>query len=173
MRSLLVALFAVVISLPLLAQCGFRVDPVAESNWYSEEGWPTPGMDQRQWIPVNITMDEKPQPLHEGFTVSAIALPHNSHATFPGTLFDEGGVHKKLRSQTMLLFALYRWSFNGKPYAYSYQLAPTDVACSFTMDLIDDRGDGKFRKLTLPGHVVLPRRMDPPPLPKWTSGPAA
>jgi hypothetical protein len=58
---------------------------------------------------------------------------------------------------------------NGTPYAYSYELGPYDVACLSSVDIIDDRGDGKFRLMTSPGHMLMvapDRTPEPPPIPE-------
>jgi hypothetical protein len=59
---------------------------------------------------------------------------------------------------------------NGTPYAYSYELWP-DVACDANVDIIDDRGDGKFRLMTAPGHLIMGKDPTPPPVPAWLSKP--
>jgi hypothetical protein len=60
---------------------------------------------------------------------------------------------------------------NGKPYAYSYHLLPYDIACDATVDIIDDRGDGKFILMTSPGHPIITQDPVPPSVPEWLERP--
>jgi hypothetical protein len=67
-----------------------------------------------------------------------------------------------------------RWEMNGTPYAYSYELGQHDVACFASVDIIDDRGDGKFRLMTSPGHTLMVSpgsTPEPPSVPEWLQKP--
>lgn len=120
------------------------------------------------FVPVKVKVEGKQPHWPEGITVSATANPFSAH--FPEAVFDENGTTKKMVARTIGVKVIYRWEINGKPYAYSYTLFPSDVRCFFTVDFIDDRGDGVFRRMTLPGHASV--TLGPPPsLPQWVRMP--
>jgi len=120
---------------------------------------------------LNVTINGKPNVWPEGITVSVILHNDNYRVRFPEAIFDEDGIHKKMLSRVFLLKQLLRWEMNGKPYAYTYYLWPYDVACDATVDIIDDKGDGKFRLMTSPGHPIVTQNPVPPPVPEWLKEP--
>ena len=103
--------------------------------------------------------------------MSAAVFKDRYHVTFPEAVFEENGKRMKMGVRSFGLHYLVRWEFQGKPYAYSYLLLPDDVACSFTVDIVDDKGDGVFRSLVTPGHFIFDRDPQPPPLPSWAVKP--
>jgi hypothetical protein len=169
------ALGTMVIAIPTPAQCGFQSRPIAGFSWYRSEGWPTPGVRDakiiaplaidRSGIPlvVNGRRDDWP----EGLTVSRVRPKHDYHFVFPSVDFEENGQHRQMQSASFSLVALLRWEMGGQPYAYTYTILSDTVACGFSMELIDDIGDGKFRVLKSPDRVTFSF----PPLPAWTSKP--
>jgi hypothetical protein len=166
--------------LPAFAQCGLAVVPAAETRWYRSDGWAIPGLEDAKFRPLHQMVDGKQKDSHwaNGITVSAY-MPDDNHRqlTIPGAVFDESGSSKKLLEQSAYLYWIFRWEVQGKPYAYSYNVGSTRIACSFTFDLVDDRGDGKFRLLISPGNSVMNRLPgsdpEPPPLPTWATNPSS
>jgi hypothetical protein len=168
--------FAVVVGccwlLPSSAQCGFAIVPAADVSWYRDAGWETPGVsDAKSIAKVNLTINGKPHVWPNEITVSAVVHDEGYEVSFPEAAFDDNGAHKKMLSRNFLLKQLLRWEMNGKPYAYSYYLWPHDVACMAAIDIIDDKGDGKFRLMTPAGHVITSRDPMPPPVPEWLNRP--
>ena len=159
------------------AQCGFAIVPAADTHWYREQGWPIPGLsDAKGFAKIHRTVDGKPKDwvFPEGITVSWVAHPDNYHVQFPDAIFDDNGSQKRMLARSFKLYQMVRWEMNGTPYAYSYELGPHDVACMATVDIIDDRGDGKFRLMASPGHTltVAPGHDPvPPPVPEWLQKP--
>jgi hypothetical protein len=116
---------------------------------------------------VNLNVDGAPQAWPDGVTVSMIQHDGKYEVRFPAAVFDDNGTRRKMLAGRFQLEWLLRWEINGKPYAYSYELWPLDVACDSTIDIIDDRGDEKFRLMTSPGHLIVSRHPTPPPIPEW------
>jgi hypothetical protein len=166
--------------LPAFAQCGLAVVPAAETKWYRSEGWAIPGLEGAKFRPLHQVVDGKQIVWHwaDDVTVSAF-LPDDNHRhlTIPGAVFDDSGSSKKLLEQSAYLYWIFRWEFQGRPYAYSYDLGSEHTGCGFSFDLIDDRGDGKFRLMAAPGHSVMDHEPgadpEPPPLPVWAAKPAS
>jgi len=170
------AIFAALIAClyPLLssAQCGFAVEPVESVHWYREQGWQLPGLDDAKRIgPLNVSINGQAKVWPEGITVSIVLHDDGYRVRFPEAIFEDDGTQKKMLPRSFELKQLVRWEMRGKPYAYSYYLWPLDVACMATVDIIDDRGDGKFRLMASPGHTVLGRDMAPPSVPEWLNKP--
>jgi hypothetical protein len=158
--------------LPASAQCGFAIVPAADVSWYRDAGWATPGVaDAKSIAKVNLIINGKPYVWPDGITVSAIVHDHDYRVSFPESIFDENGAHKKMISNTFQLGRLLRWEMNGKVYAYSYVLLPLDVACMATIDIVDDKGDGEFRLMTPVGHAFMGGNPTPPPVPEWLNKP--
>ena len=110
----------------------------------------------------------------KGITVTWVAHDPNYDVRFPEALFEEDGKPKRMLQRRFKLYSMFRWEMNGRTYAYSYSLGPYDVACAASVDIIDDRGDGKFRLMTSPGHSLLgsqSRSPDPPQVPDWLGKP--
>ena len=162
---------------PCAGQCGFAIVPAADTHWYREQGWPIPGLsDAKGFANVHRTIDGKPNDWvwPEGITVSWVAHDDGYKVQFPKALFDDNGSRKRMLPRRFLLYQMLRWKMNGIPYAYSYLLGPEDVACTASIDIIDDRGDGKFRLMTPSGHtLIVPpgRNPEPPPVPDWLKKP--
>jgi len=158
-------------SVPCVAQCGFAIVPAADKNWHRSEGWPIPGLsDAKGFAVVHRTVDGKPKDWvwPEGISVTFVAHDRGYSVQFPDAIFEEDGVQKRMLPRRFLLYSMWRWEMNGTPYAYSYELGPYDVACTASIDIVDDRGDGKFRLMTSPGHnLMVPpgRTPEPPPVP--------
>jgi hypothetical protein len=154
------------------AQCGFAITPAANIKWYRENGWETPGVaDAKSIAKFNVTINGKPKVWPDGITVSVIEHEKDYRVSFPEAIFNDEGIQKKMLSRTFHLVQLLRWEMNGKPYAYSYYLLPYDVACDSSIDIVDDKGDGKFRLITSPGHPVVSINPLPPPVPGWLMTP--
>ena len=163
------------------AQCGFHIEPAAESGWFRAEGWTTPGVADAKWARVvRKTADGKEQSvgLPAGISVSMAVHDHGPNhgydVWFPDSLFSTEGIEKRLKAARFLLYELVRWEMDGKVYAYSYLLGPYDVACTASVDLIDDKGDGKFRWMVPGGHTLIvppPNHPEPPPVPEWVKKP--
>jgi hypothetical protein len=156
------------------AQCGFAIQPAADVKWYRDAGWQIPGLaDAKSIQKINLTINDKPFIWPDGITVSMIMHEGKYDVRFPAAIFDDNGVHKKMLPRRFGLSQLLRWEMNGTPYAYSYELLPHDVLCSSSVDIIDDKGDGKFRLMTSPGHTFLginplaKTPPSPPPVPEW------
>jgi hypothetical protein len=164
---------------PCVAQCGFAIVPAANQKWYRNEGWPIPGLsDAKGFAEMNRTIDDKPK--HwvwpEGISATWVAHDRGYDVQFPDAIFDQDGSRKRMLPRSFRLFQMVRWEMNGTPYAYSYELGPYDVGCTSSVDIIDDRGDGKFRLMTSPGHtLMLPpgETPEPPPVPEWLQKPKA
>jgi|SRR5271165_515431 len=156
-----------------VAQCGFAIVPAAASNWYRNEGWQVPGLaDAKGFANVHRTVDGKPQDWvwPEGISVTWVAHDKDYDVQFPDAIFDDNGSQKRMLPRRFKLYSMLRWEMNGTPYAYSYELGPYDVGCTASIDIIDDRGDGKFRLMTSPGHTFIVRpgsTPNPPPVPEW------
>ena len=158
--------------LPTSAQCGFTVKPIEDVRWYRAAGWPTPGVADAEAIrKVTVKTDELPYAWPEGLTVSAILHRPKYQVNFPEVIFNDNGVQKKMQSSVFQLGLFFRWEMNGKIFAYSYELFPHDLLCSTMIDLIDDRGDGKFRIMASPGHAFFGAHATPPPIPEWLRKP--
>ena len=95
----------------------------------------------------------------------------NYSVFFPAATFDENGIHKKMSSSVFHLEQLLRWEMHGRPYAYTYEISPDHLLCITTVDIIDDKGDGKFRLMTSPGHIIMGQNSAPPPVPEWLHPP--
>jgi hypothetical protein len=166
MRSLLTVLAAFYLSLPLFPQCGFKAEPVAVTSWHRSEGWKLPGItDGKVLGPLNVTLNGKAPPWPTGVTVSEIVHAKGYHVSFPAGVFDEYGKQKRMRPRILGLHRLLRWELNGKPYAYTYELWPEGMLCDFSVDIVDDEGDGVFRLLESPGHNLLTFQTQAPALP--------
>lgn len=120
------------------------------------------------FVPVTITDTGKRPGLPDGVTVSATVDSFSAH--FPEAAFSENGTSKKMLARTIEVKVIYRWEINGRPYAYSYTLSPRELLCFFTVDFIDDKGDGIFRVMTSPGHPAITLG-PPPPVPGWARKP--
>ena len=157
------------------AQCGFAFEPAAVIRWYRSEGWTIPGLaDAQAIVPVIRTIDGKSVPwdFPEGVTVHGVLHDHDYRVTFPEAIFEGNGKRTKMLARVFGLFAMLRWEVNGRPYAYSYELRPFDVACATSIDIIDEDGDGIFRVMTPGGHsIVSVRHAEAPPLPAWAIKP--
>ncbi len=169
------ALFALLACLfPVLAhaQCGFAIVPAAAERWYRGEGWPIPGLsDAKGFANIHRTMDGKPKDWvwPEGITVSWVVHDKGYDVQFPDAIFEEGGMRKRMLPRRFLLYSMLRWEINGTPYAYSYELCPYDVACTASVDIVDEFGDGKFRLMSSPGHTLMVgpgHSPEPPPVPE-------
>jgi len=155
-----------------MAQCGFGIVPAASVNWYRAEGWHISGIaDAKSIVELHLTVNDKDYIWPDGISVSMVMYQDNYNVRFPEVIFEDSGDHKKMLSRVFGLSQLLRWEMNGKTYAYSYLLIPHDVACSSTIDIIDDKGDGKFRVMTSPGHVIQFKNPTPPPVPEWLKQP--
>lgn len=155
-----------------LAQCGFTIEPAAVVRWYRDSGWQTPGVaDAKSISKLNVSVNSKPQVWPDGITVSVILHKDKYRVRFPEAIFDDNGIHKKMLPKVFELQQTLRWEMYGKPYAYSYNLLPYDVLCTFSVDIIDDKGDGKFRLMTSPGHPIMGQNPVPPPVPEWLTIP--
>jgi hypothetical protein len=170
----LALMFGCFVAAPSIAQCGFAIVPAAAERWYRNEGWPIPGLSDAKAISkIHRTIDGKPNDWvwPEGITVSWVVHDSSYDVQFPDAVFDDDGSHKRMLPRRFLLYSMVRWEMNGTPYAYSYGLGPHDVACLATVDIIDDRGDGRFRLMTSPGHPLMGRDPEPPPVPQWLQRP--
>jgi len=160
-------------------QCGFAIVPVAEQHWIRSEGWPIPGLDDAKGFgKIKLATDGKSNgyTFPEGITVSWVAHDKGYVVSFPDAVFDDDGKQKRMLPRKFELYQMLRWEINGKPYAYSYLLGPYDVACTASVDIIDDQGDGSFRVMSTLGHpLAVPPGMnpEPPPLPKWAVRPTS
>jgi hypothetical protein len=170
-------LLGIAFSAPCPAQCGFAIVPAADTHWYREQGWPIPGLDDAKgFANIHWTVDGRPKqiPLPDGVTVAWVVHSDDHHVQFPDAVFDQNGSPMRMLPQVFKLYQMLRWEMNGTPYAYSYELGPLDIACMATVDVIDDRGDGKFRLMTSPGHLLFGpsgREPEPPPVPVWLQKP--
>jgi hypothetical protein len=176
--ALLVACFW---SLPFFAQCGFVAEPVATPSWYRGECWQLPGITDGKITHSEVTFNGQAPKWPEGVTVSYITHDKNYRVSFPAAVFVENGISKVMQARTISLYRLLRWEVKGIPYAYTYDLWPEDVMCTFSVDVTDDRGDGIFRVMTRPGHTMEPsvtrdkgwQAPQPPDLPRWAIKPTA
>jgi hypothetical protein len=159
------------------AQCGFAIVPAADKSWHRNEGWPIPGLsDAKGFSVIHRTIDGKPNDFvwPEGLSVTWVVHDKGYDVQFPDAAFDEDGSRKRMLPRRFLLYQMLRWEMNGTPYAFSYLLGPYDVACTASVDIIDDRGDGKFRLMVSPGHTLMNARgntPEPPPVPAWLQKP--
>jgi hypothetical protein len=157
---------------PCVAQCGFAIVPAVDKKWYRNEGWPIPGLsDAKGFAKIRRTVDGKPKDWvwPEGISVTWVVHDKDYDVHFPDAIFDENGARRRMLPRRFKLYSMLRWEVNGTPYAYSYELGPYDVACLSSVDIIDDRGDGKFRLMTSPGHMLMvapDRTPEPPPIPE-------
>ncbi len=159
-------------AIPCLAQCGFEVEPAEFTHWYRNEGWPLPGLTDAKMIrPFNITVGGRQQPWPEGIAASLIEHDKDYQVKFPTMVFDDNGSRKKLRHGNFYLEQLLRWSYRGRTYAYSYYLYPPNSACDSMVEIIDDRGDGKFRSLIPTMLSIMSGNPRPPPVPEWLNRP--
>ena len=159
-------------AIPCLAQCGFEVEPASLTHWYRIEGWPLPGLTDAKTIrPFHITVNGRQQPWPEGITVSLIDHGKDYQVKFPTMIFDDNGSRKKLRHGDFYLEELLRWRYRGRTYAYSYYLYPPNSACDSMIEIIDDRGDGKFRSLIPTMLSIMSGNPEPPPVPEWLTKP--
>jgi hypothetical protein len=167
------------------AQCGFHAERLDIVRWYRIEGWALPGLQDATAITkvdyfVNndhVVIDGRSRLWPEGIT--AWSIKHGDHrnhyrVSFPDAIFEEDGIRKKMVQSTFVLVWLVRWEMNGTPYAYSYTLWPSPnehvfAACMSSIEITDDKGDGKFRLLTSSGG--FPHGLTPPPLPAWLKKP--
>lgn len=162
---------------PSSAQCGFAIVPAADKRWYRHEGWPVPGLsDAKGFADIHRTIGGKPKDWvwPEGITVKWVAHDKNYDVQFPDAIFEEDGSRKRMLPRRFMLYSMLRWEMNGTPYAYSYDLGPYDVACVASVDIVDDRGDGKFRLITSPGHTLMRHGGSTPPVPpvpEWLQKP--
>jgi hypothetical protein len=156
-----------------MAQCGFDAQPAALTRWYREQGWPLPGLSDAKAIePYSLQFDGKPRAWPEGITVFVLVHKDGYQLRFPGLMFDDNGARKKMVPQTFELEQLLRWKYRGVTYAYRYYIWPLSYACDAVVDLIDDRGDGKFRLLlSSPGESFMAPNPVPPPVPAWLTKP--
>ena len=149
------------------AQCGFVVEPAATTRWYLSEGWQLPGVTGAKIKgPLKVSINGKAPAWPEGVTLSEVH-PNQAFATFPEVQFNDNDKPKIMRTARFDIVQLWRWEIHAKPYAYSYALARPGIGCEFSIDLLDDRGDGIFRTMILPGHTLLTRELQPPPVPDW------
>jgi hypothetical protein len=168
----LVAFIACSNPFPSFGQCGFAIEPTAATHWYREDGWQLPGLDDAKAVgPLHLIINDVPEVLPEGITVSIFVHEDDYRVQFPEAIFEDNSAHEKMLPRSFHLKQLVRWEMYGTPYAYSYYLLPYDVACIATVDIIDDRGDGKFRLMTSPGHSIMARNPAPPPVPEWLKKP--
>jgi hypothetical protein len=173
-RIALVAVVAFSCSLPSSAQCGFAIEPAATADirWYREQGWQLPGLqDATKIAPLAVTINDQPKVWPEGISVSMVYHDEDYRVLFPEAIFDDSGIEKKMLARIFTLKQMVRWEMHGTPYAYSYYLWPFDVACDARVDIIDDRGDGKFRLMVSPGHPITGPQAAPPPVPEWLNKP--
>ncbi len=165
-------LIAGLCSFPSSAQCGFAIEPAADVRWYREQGWPLPGLSDAQRVePLHVTINGQPKVWPDGITVSIVTHPDGYRVQFPEAIFEANGSQKKMLARSFGLGQMVRWEMHNTPYAYSYELWPRGILCDTTIDIIDDRGDGKFRLIKSPGHLVMGREMAPPPVPEWLNKP--
>lgn len=182
MRTSLAMLLACFWSAPLLAQCGFVAESVAATTWYRNEGWSPPGVTDGEAVgPISVRIDGRATLWPHGVTVSEIRHERSYRVTFPAAIFTEDGKRKGTARRTLGLHGLFRWEIDGKPYAYSYDLWPEGLLCTFSVDLVDDKGDGLFRVMATPGHIMQGKitstgqhvAPQPPPLPEWARKPTS
>jgi len=156
------------------SQCRFVVEPVADMSGYRNEGWELPGVEDGK--PLIVTLNGERMTWPGGVTVSAIghnrSYPHY-HVSFPEAVYEDHGVRMKMRPKKVGVVIILQWEVNGKPYAYSYELAPDDVLCTFSVDFVDDKGDGVFRVMNSPGHPLRGRKTQPPAVPDWARKPSS
>jgi hypothetical protein len=154
------------------AQCGFEVEPAKFISWYRNGGWPLPGLTDAKTIrPFHITVNGSQQPWPDGITVSLIEHDKDYQVKFPTMIFNDNGSRKRLQHQNFYLEQLLRWKYRGRTYAYSYYLYPPNWACDSMIEIIDDRGDGKFRSLIPTMLSIMSGNPEPPPVPEWLNRP--
>lgn len=159
-------------AIPCAAQCGFEVEPAAFTHWYRNEGWPLPGVTGAKTIrPFHITVNGRQQPWPDGITASLIEHGKNYQVKFPTMIFEEKGSRKKLQHGNFYLEQLLRWRYRGRVFAYSYYLYPPNSACDSMIEIIDDRGDGRFRSLIPTDLSIMSGNPAPPPIPEWLKEP--
>jgi hypothetical protein len=155
----------------LIAQCHFVAEPADTITWHRPKGWDIPGLKDATFVRPRREVNGVPKPwsLPEGISLSVAVFREGYHVTFPAAVFEQDGKPMKMAARSFGIHQIVRWEIHGQPYAYSYLLLPDDVACSFTVDLVDDIGDGVFRSLVTPGHFIFSNPLVPPPLPEWAS----
>jgi hypothetical protein len=110
-----------------------------------------------------------------------VSIEHRGdyRVTFPEAVFEEDGFREKMLPSTFAFVGSLR-EMNGQPYPYTYELYPLSTRwmsfdCVVSVDVIDDKGDGKFRLMTSPGHLfwglIDDEGADPPPVPDWLKKP--
>jgi hypothetical protein len=148
-------------------QCGFVVKPVSATAWYRRDGWQLPGLDGAKVKgPYKVSVNGNPPAWPRGVTLSEVIAKHK-RANFPEVQFENNGTTKRMEAAEFGILQLWRWDIDGKPYAYSYELARPGLACEFSVDILDNKGDGIFRIMSVPGHPPLTRNLQPPPVPEW------
>ena len=172
MKLAAVAVILCFSSLSMFAQCGFVAEPVSGTSWYRSDGWQLPGVrDGRSHGPIKVTINGQQPSWPDGVTVSELMHGKNYRVRFPAAVFRDGLKTRKMRARMLDLYKLVRWDINGKPFAYSYLLHPDGHLCVFSVDLIDDKGDGIFRVMVTPGHALVRLDSQPPALPEWAKKP--
>jgi hypothetical protein len=178
-RVALVALAAWFGPFQCTAQCGFAIVPAADKNWHRNEGWPIPGLsDAKGFAKIHRTINDKPADWvwPEGISVAWVTHDKGYNVQFPDAVFEDDGLRKRMLPRRFILYSMLRWEMNGTPYAYSYEVGPYDVGCIASVDIIDDRGDGKFRLMTSPGHTLTVRpgsTPEAPRVPEWLQKPTS
>jgi hypothetical protein len=168
----LFVVLACVCAIPCVAQCGFKVEPAQFTHWHRDEGWPLPGLKGANAIkPYSPVVNGKPVLWPEGITVSLIGHGKDYQVKFPTMIFDDNGSRKKLQPRNFYLEQLLRWRYRGRTYAYSYYLYPPNSACDSMIEILDDRGDGKFRSLIPTMLSIMSGNPEPPPVPEWLKKP--
>jgi hypothetical protein len=156
-----------------VAQCGFIVEPAQSKHWFRNEGWPLPGVKDAKAIhPFHLRADEYPKAWPDGISASLIVHKDGYQVRFPDVVFSENGTRKRLRARDFELEQLLRWEYRGTPYAYTYYLYPPSYACDAVVDIVDDRGDGKFRlMIPTPFSIDSGNNPIPPSVPEWLNKP--
>jgi hypothetical protein len=171
-RLLFSVVLGIAVATPCHSQCGFEVDPAQSTRWHRNEGWPLPGLNDAKAIRAFRTpVGGREQPWPDGITVSLIEHDKDYQVRFPTMIFDENGSLKKLQQQNFYVEQLLRWRYRGKTYAYSYYLYPPNSACDSMIEIIDDRGDGRFRILIPTMLSIGSGNPEPPPVPEWLEKP--
>ena len=156
----LTSLIAALITVPAAFACDFQYDPASVTTYYRVEGWSLPGV--KDFNPkIKPLINRAPLLAEIPGTVIQV-LPHNEDpyiVAFPAQQFVLNGARQKSRSLQAMAVVV-RWMMDGHTIAYSYDLIPvtalrvfgrwiieSEMACSFTVTFIDDKGDGIFRTL--------------------------
>ena len=174
------SLIAALIIVPAAFACDFQYDPASVTTYYRVEGWSLPGV--KDFNPeVMPRINHAPLRAQVDGTVAQV-LPHNEDpyiVAFPTQEFVLNGARQKSRSLQAMAVVV-RWMMDGHTIAYSYDLIPvtahrmfglfgrwrveSEMACTFTVTFVDDKGDGIFRTL-VPGPLttdLVPRWARPP-----------